>query len=181
VKFKPGKAVGLDLTVLLQDWIGVRVGVPVYIDPVAISIAVGVPMKFVFADGKLAIGGLDDLFAIRVKRFTPSFDQEADNALNAFAFNNNINQTTSRGYLRFSAYGIYQNDPKTAIVGRIGITVDDFSAGKNDRGHGGETVFIRGGVEYTVRRWADLGASAGWDDLSNLKTFAPQIYAAIRI
>ena len=34
--FHAGKAVGLDVTVLLQNWLGVRVGVPVYIDPVAI-------------------------------------------------------------------------------------------------------------------------------------------------
>src|SRR5439155_11532013 len=41
-----GKAVGLDLTVLLADWIGVRVGVPVYLKPVAASLTIGVPLKF---------------------------------------------------------------------------------------------------------------------------------------
>ena len=41
VGFHPGKAVGLDVTVLLQDWIAVRLGVPVYIDPVAVSLERG--------------------------------------------------------------------------------------------------------------------------------------------
>ena len=35
--FHPGKAVGVDVTVLLQNWLAVRVGVPVYIDPVAVG------------------------------------------------------------------------------------------------------------------------------------------------
>src|SRR5260221_7462956 len=30
-----GKAFGIDVTVLLQNWLAVKVGVPVYIDPVA--------------------------------------------------------------------------------------------------------------------------------------------------
>jgi len=72
VALHSGKAVGLDVTVMLQDWIGVQLGVPVYISPLAISIAVGAPIKFTFAD-KFAIGGLDDLLNIRVKKFAPSF------------------------------------------------------------------------------------------------------------
>jgi len=68
-KFHPGKAVGLDVTVLMQEWIGLKIGVPVYIDPVAIALTLGAPMKFRFGDGKLALGGLDDLVNIRIYRF----------------------------------------------------------------------------------------------------------------
>lgn len=180
IKFKPGKAVGLDVTVLLQDWIGIKVGVPVYIDPVAVGITLGVPLKFVFAD-KLAIGGLDDLLSIKVKKFAPSFYQEAENARAAYEINNMTSTTASRGTLRFSGYGEYQQDQHLAIIARIGFALDDFSGGKNASGHGGTTVYIRGGFQYAVKRYLDLGASIGWDNLADLGTFAPAGYLAIRI
>src|SRR5690606_23656890 len=78
--FHPGKAVGLDVTVLVQNWLGLRLGVPVYIDPVGVSIALGAPMRFVFAD-RLSITALEDFVSIRVKDFAPSFYQESTNAV----------------------------------------------------------------------------------------------------
>src|SRR5262249_40730440 len=67
-----GKAVGLDITVLLQNWIAVRVGVPVYISPVAVSLQLGAPLKFQLFDN-LAIGGMDDFLNIKLSRFAPNF------------------------------------------------------------------------------------------------------------
>src|SRR5215831_4385647 len=66
--FHPGKAVGLDVTYLIQDWLGVQVGVPMYISPFALSLTIGVPIKFSFGD-KFAVGGLDDFLNIRLDRF----------------------------------------------------------------------------------------------------------------
>jgi hypothetical protein len=180
IKFKPGKAVGLDVTVLLQDWIGVRVGVPIYIDPVAVSITLGVPMKFTFGD-KLALGAFDDLLNIRVKNFAPSFYQEAENARSAFEINNMTSTTASHGTLRFAGYGEYQQDKHLAIIARLGFELDDFSGSKNNTGHGGTTVFVRGGLQYAVKRYFDLGASIGWDDLAKLGSVSPALFAAVRI
>ena len=64
---------------LLQDWIGVQVGVPIYISPLAVSLTLGAPIKFTFGD-KFAIGGLDDLLNIRLTKFAPTFYQELQNA-----------------------------------------------------------------------------------------------------
>ena len=173
-----GKAVGLDLTVLLANWIGVRVGVPVYIQPLAISLQLGVPLKFTFGD-KFALGGLDDLLSIRLKRFPPSFYQEAFNAEGAAA--DKTNSTQSRGDLRFSFYGIYQHRKNVAFIGRFGIDEVDFSSNQNNNGFGGVTTFLRGGVDWTPRRYVDLGISVGFDDLGHGGTFGPQGYLAFRI
>lgn len=180
LKFKPGKAVGLDVTVLIQDWIGVKVGVPIYIDPVATSIALGVPLKFVIND-KLALGGMDDFINIKVHKFAPSYYQEAANARAAFEINNMTNTTTSNGTLRFSGYGIYQQSRELAIRADFGFELDDFSGSKNTTGHGGTQVFIRGGFLYSPRRWVDLGLSVGWDDLATAGAFAPQGHLTFRI
>jgi len=177
--FHPGKAVGLDVTVMLQDWIGVQVGVPIYISPLAVSLTLGAPMKFTFAD-KFAIGGLDDLLNIRLSRFAPTFYQEQQNATNAN--DTMINTIKSQGELRVSVFGIYQYQPNLAIIGRTGIQMEDFASGKTD-GCNGEclTTFIYAGFNYSPRRYLDLGLSIGFDDLAHGGSFAPAGFLAFRI
>ncbi len=179
--FHPGKAVGLDVTYMLQKWVGVKVGVPVYVQPVAVSIAIGVPMKFQLSD-KVALGGMDDLLNIKVSKFAPSFYSEQANAIAV------QNQTTttqqSDGHLRLSAYGIYQYHPDTAIVGRFGIDTDFGAGGGTMAGtssSGGTATFLRGGVDYTPRRYFDIGGSLGFDDLGHIGSFGPALYVAVRI
>jgi hypothetical protein len=173
-----GKAVGLDVTVLLQDWIAIKVGVPIYIDPVAVSLTIGVPIKFTFGD-KFAIGGLDDLLSIKLHRFPPSFYQEVDNAVSAQQ--DTTSTTQSKGDLRISVYGIYQQQKNLAIIGRFGFDEQDFSGENNDNGYGGVQTFLRGGFDYSPRRWCDLGLSIGFDDLAHGGTFGPAGYVALRI
>jgi len=182
----PGKAVGLDVTILLQDWIGLRIGVPVYIDPVAVGITLGAPMKFRFADGKLAFGGLDDFINIALPfgaEFAPSLTQESTNAL--FAFYDTNGTPPSRGSLRFSGFAVYQKDPKLAFIGRAGVILDNFTstrtADARGFGYGGAATFIRAGLQYTLKGKLDLGASVGWDDLSKIGGFAPAGYLSVRI
>ena len=175
-KFHPGKAVGLDVTVLLQNWVGVRLGVPVYVNPLAVSLSLGAPMKFVFTD-KFAIGGLDDLLSIRIKRFVPSFYQEAQNAGNKLA--DDIGTTLSRGAVRISAYAVYQYQPKLALIGRAGLNFEDFGSGKTNIGD--TTSFIRAGLSYTPKKYLDVGGSLGFDDLAHNGSFAPAFYLAVRI
>ena len=181
VGFHPGKAVGLDVTILLKDWIAVRIGVPVYIDPVAVGLQLGAPLKFVLSD-KLAIGGMDDLLTIKLHRFAPSFYQEAMNAQTAYA--DSIGTTASVGTMRFSGYGIYQYQPKLALSGRFGIDTDLGSGGGGGAGTSSTkapTTFIRAGFNYSPRRYLDLGLSLGWDDLSVLGSFGPAGFLAVRI
>jgi hypothetical protein len=179
--FHAGKAVGLDVTVLLENWIGVRVGVPVYVQPVAIAVALGAPIKFQLSD-KVAVGGLDDVVELTIKRFAPSFYTEGDNALGAF--NDTTTTQQSRGHIRIAAYGIYQYQPNTALIGRFGIDNDLGGAGgtmAGTEGTGGTATFLRAGVQWTPRRYCDLGGSIGFDDLAHLGTFGPALYLALRI
>lgn len=181
IGFHPGKAVGLDVTVLLQNWLAVRVGVPVYIDPVAVGLQLGAPLKFFLSD-KLAIGGMDDFLTLKIAKFAPTFYQEAQNAANAAAYDSNT--TLSRGELRFTAFGVYQHTPKMALIGRFGVITDLGGGGGGGAGASGDTEarsFIRAGFQYSPRKYLDLGLSIGFDDLSALGSFAPAGLLAVRI
>ena len=172
-----GKAFGVDLTVLLQNWLAVRVGVPFYVSPVAFSLQLAAPIKFTFGD-KWAIGGLDDLLNIRLKRFAPQFYQELDNAVAASQTCDTCNQTVqSNGHLRFSGYVDYQYRKDLAFIGKGGIDSDlgtsSASGGAGTGENSGLVTFIRAGFQYSPRHYFDIGGSLGWDDLSTLGSFGP--------
>jgi hypothetical protein len=176
-KFHAGKAVGLDVTVLVQNWLGLRVGVPVYVDPIAVGLTLGAPFKFTFFD-KLSISGLDDLVNIKLTKFMPNFYYQSTNAAYAAAYDSHTAQQA--GYLNFAFTATYQNDARTAFLLHAGVRLDDFSSTKTDAG-GGSTTFLRVGIERTVKQFFDVGGSLGFDDLAHGGTFGPQVYAAVRI
>lgn len=179
-KFHAGKTAGVDVTVLLTNFVGVRVGLPVYFDPFAMSFAAGAPMKFRF--GKFALGGLEDVLNIRIKKFAPRYDYEEFNQVQAALLDSNTE--TSRGFIRFSGYGEYQYKPNLAIIGRIGVESDLGSGGSNGLGTGGSsdtTTFIRGGIQFSPKKFLDLGAFAGFEDLSRTGSFGLTGFLAVRI
>lgn len=174
-----GKAVGFDVTVLLENWVGIRVGVPFYIKPVAASLALGVPLRFRLNE-KFTVGGMDDFLNIKLAKFAPSFYHEADNAQSVQ--NQDTMTTQSRGQLRISGYGIMQHDRKTAFVGRIGFQLEDFTATRTQSNAGGGIAyFVRAAVQYSPRKWLDVGASLGFDDLATIGSFGPSLLLAARI
>jgi hypothetical protein len=181
--FHPGKAVGVEVTVLLKEWVGVRVGVPMYIDPFAMGLELGAPMKWQLAGGKYAIGALDDLFAVRLSRFVPSFEQEKPNADAAAQTRpGGSNTLQSRGELRFSAYGSMQYGPKTALLGRTGFAVRDFSTTATAvLDNSGLRYFLRAGVQHTPRKHLDVAFSIGFEDLGDPGTFGPAVLVAFRL
>ncbi|HWO18529.1 MAG TPA: hypothetical protein VNO30_07120 [Kofleriaceae bacterium] len=184
IGFHPGKAVGLDLTVMVvKNWLAVRAGIPVYINPLALGLTLGAPMKWQFADGKYALGALDDLLNIRLYRFLPSFYQEAANASGAFGTGEMGNNTIqSRGSLRFAGYGVMQYQPKLAFIARLGVTLEDFATTRSQAGdNSGLRSFIRAGLQYSVRKYLDLGLSVGFDDLARAGSFGPAGLLAFRI
>lgn len=179
--FHVGKAAGLDVTVLLQNWLAVKVGVPVYFDPLATSFQAGAPMKFVFGN-KLAIGGLEDIVNIRISEFAPSLESEQQNAVSSANKTNNTQQ--SRGQIRFSGFVEYQQSAKTAIIGRGGVETDLGGGGGNGPGTssgGGTRTFLRAGVQHSPKKNLDVGAGIGFEDLSDLGSFAFAVSLAFRI
>jgi hypothetical protein len=176
-----GKAIGLDATYLIQDWIGVRLGVPLYLDPVAVSLSLGAPLKFRFAD-KFAVGGFDDLLNIRLSKFAPDFYQEYYNAVAAQGVKTNTTQ--SNGHLRFAIYGEYQAKENLAVIVRAGIDTTLGSGGGSVAGTtmtGGTATFLRAGVQLTPRKFIDVGGSLGFDDLAHLGSFTPLLFLNVRI
>lgn len=181
-----GKAVGLDVTYLIKDWIGVKVGVPVYIDPLAVGLQIGVPMKFIFAE-KFSLGALDDLLEVDISdKFAPSLYSEQQNAEQAFSISSGQNNVNSRGALRFSIYGSYQQSPKLALLGRIGQRLEDFSLGSGgtpgaSSSIDGPITYIRVGLLYSVMKSLDVGGSIGFESLAEPGTFGPQAFINFRI
>lgn len=183
--FHPGKAIGLDVQYLVRDFVGVKVGVPVWIyrpeggGAPAIGLTIGTPIKFRFGK-KLALGGLDDLLAIKITQFAPTFEHEYLNAYRAAL--DDLNTGTPRGFIRFAGYAVYQQSPKLALIGRVGITFEDFVSTKtqSDRA-GGSATHLRAGIEYAVKKYLDVGVSAGFEDLSALGTFGLTSLLAFRI
>jgi hypothetical protein len=170
--FNAGKAVGPDVTVLVQNFIAIKVGLPIYLDPVAVGLTLAAPIKFTFFD-KLAIGGLDDLLEIRLHKFMPSFGSQLENDVNAGYIANNT--VTSKGALRFSGYVTYQYEPRLALFGRLSVINRNFDSIQND-------VLLVGGLQYSPRRYVDVGASVGWQDLTvPSQTFGLNLFAALRI
>jgi hypothetical protein len=181
--YHEGKAVGLDVTYLLLNWVGVRLGIPFYLSPVAASLQIGAPLKFVFGD-KFAIGGMDDLLNIKLAKFAPSFYYEYDNAQAAQAIQSMVNPVEPAGYLRLTVFGIYQVDKQLAILGRFGLQYALGGNGASTAGAGqpsASTAFVRAGVEYTLKKYLDLGGTLGFDDLSQGGSFGPQFFVAFRI
>ena len=179
--FHAGKAAGLEVTVLLTNWLAVKAGVPVYFDPFALSFAAGAPMKFIINE-KLALGGLEDVINIRIHEFPPSFNQELFNAQGAYNKMNNTEQ--SRGILRFSGFAEYQQSPKLALLGRIGIESDLGAGGGGAAGSttgSATTTFLRGGLLFTPKKFLDVGGTLGFDDLSTYRSFAFAGFLAVRI
>ncbi len=183
VTFQAGKAGGIDVTVLITNWLGVKAGIPMYLDPFAMSFAAGAPMKFIFE--KFALGGLDDVLNITLPvgaEFPPSFYQEGANAV--AAENDETGSQQSRGTLRFAGYGVYQHKPNLALIGRLGIENDlggGGGAGPGTGSGGGTTTFIRAGVQLTPKKFVDVGGSLGFDDLSAAGSFGLAGFLALRI
>lgn len=180
--FHSGKAFGIDVTVLIQSWLAVKIGVPYYITGNAFGLQLGAPMKFTFGD-KFSVGGLDDLLNIRISKFAPSLTNEEENAIQVQ--NDKINTQQSNGHLRFSFYGEYQQSDKLAFIGRIGIDTDlgvtSGGGGAGTNSASGSATFIRAGLQFSPRRYFDAGINIGWDDLARLGSFGPQGFLALRI
>ena len=170
--YNVGKAAGFDVTYLVNSWIGASIGVPIYLDPVATSISIGAPIRFRFGP-KVTVGGLGDLLDIRVSKFVPSFYSEYANEGLAEAYRTNTTKPT--GNLRFAGYGIYQQKPNLALYGRIGVTARDFSSLDL-------LYLLRAGLSFSPKRFIDLGASVGFDDLALPgRTFGFEASATFRI
>jgi hypothetical protein len=170
--FNTGKAFGIDVTYLVFDWLAAHVTVPVYVDPFAMGLTLGAPMKFRFQD-KFAIVLLDDFIDIRLNRYVPSLINERTNE--ALREADETNTSTPRGNLYLRVGGVYQQSPQLAVKANLTQTLQDF--GDNDNPTGAEIV-----GQYSPNSSMDLIGRAGIDAFDRAdSTFSILLADAYRI
>lgn len=153
--FNPGKSLGFDGTFLVFDWLAIQAAVPMYLDPFAIGLRLGAPIKFKLTRN-FAIGGLHDLVDFKLKAFVPSLDRENFNE--AFAALVASNSKTDDGNLRIQGYGVYQHSPKLAFTGEFGARFADF-----DSFDAAYPLWFT--AQYSVGRNFDIAGTAGFENL----------------
>jgi hypothetical protein len=170
--FNPGKSIGVDATVLVMDWVAVQVGVPVYLDPVAVGLTLGAPMKFRLTKN-FAVGGLHDLVDIKLKGFVPSLDNEGANEVNAALVD--TNSITDDGNIRIQGYGTYQHTPTLAITGEFGVRLADFA--------GDDAAYpLRFTAQYSPANAFDVAGTLGFENLDEAShSFGVFVAARLRL
>jgi hypothetical protein len=173
--FNTGKAFGLDVTYLVYDWLGAHVTLPFYVDPFAMGVTLGAPMKFRFGEeGKgWAIVALDDFLEIPIVKFAPSLVSERTNEL--FVDAENSGDVDPKGNLHLRAGIIKQFSPQMALKGNLVQTFRDF--GDNDNPTGIEAM-----IQYSPTKDLDVAGRLGIDALDQASsTTGLVIMAAYRI
>ncbi len=161
VRFNTGKAVAIDVTYLATDWIAPRLTVPMYVDPFAVGLEIGAPVKFRFGD-RFAVVGFEQVvgFKLMNNRFLPDVRREKVNEAAVDELDENTIQ--SDGYFRLDGGVLYQLAPNLVVSGRFGVTFDDFSGAD-------AATSLRALVQLTPIRALDLIGEAGWDRLDEYR------------
>jgi hypothetical protein len=173
IGFATGKALGLDVSYLVFDWMAARVTFPVYVDPFAVGLTFGAPMKFRIGD-RLAVVAVDDFLDVRLKEFIPSL---RDERLNVGWASDAIATRTIRpdANLHFRVGAIYQIAPDLAVRGNIGVSFLDMS--DDDA-----PTHLEGLIQYSPMPQLDVIGRAGWTALDQpTETFGLMVAAAYRI
>ena len=170
--FSAGKAIAIDAVYLIKDFVGVQLSVPILLDPFAMGVTLGVPLKFQFGD-RFALFGGRDLVSFKIAKFVPDVNNAlANQGLIAL---HESNTTLPKGDIRVIGGFIYQLKPKMALSGEIGIIATDF--GTTDA-----PVVLRGTLTYSMSNKIDVGARAGFGDLGEATHSAGiALFAALRI
>jgi hypothetical protein len=172
VKFNTGKSLGLDVTYLVRSWLGVRVALPFYMDPFAMGVTIGAPMKFRLGK-KFAFGGMGDFLSIKIHNFVPSTTDERVNDVNTYLVDSN--SATSDGSLRFSGFATYQAKPNIAVGGMVGWVYEDF-----DDTEVPYSLHVK--AQYSTSNKLDFGGVFGFGDLSDARnSIQLNVYGQLRI
>jgi len=182
-KFNTGKAFGLDVTYLAQDFIAAHVTVPVYVDPVAVAITLGAPLKYRFANDKIAIVALDDLLDIKIATFIPSLTNEQLNEARVASDMTGTVQAQALIHLRAGVQ--VQLQPKLMVGGQFVQTIPaggDSSGGNPGAGVIDESkTLLEGFGQLSPSPRFDVWGRIGWGALDDLGSFGLTFGAQFRI
>lgn len=171
--FTSGKALSLEVRYLVFEWLAAQAGVPMLLDPYAMGITLGVPMKFRFGDN-VAITFGQDLVSLRLWRFVPVVSDPLYTQTELVAPESN-NTVLPLGDLRLVGGIVYQLDPTLTLIGETGLIATDFARSK-----GG--VPLLGTLVYSPLRRLDLAARIGFFNLERAtQNFALTVSLALRL
>ena len=169
--FTTGKSLAVDATYVIKDYLGVRLSVPILLDPFALGITLGAPMQFNFGKLRFALG--HDLLSIKVEKFVPDVGNALATAGLVAAHSSNT--TMPAGDIRVLARVSYQHKPNMAFGGESGLIASDFST--DDAG-----VPLHFFMVYSSSNKIDLGGRVGFGNLDNaMDHLGVSLFAALRI
>jgi hypothetical protein len=154
--FHTGKAFAVDVSYLVFDWLAASLTLPFYVDPFAMGVTLGAPMKFRFGD-TFAIVALDDILDIRVAKFIPDLTSQSANAVLVESYRTNTLRSRANLHLRVGA--IVQMSPELAIRGNLSQSYINFDKDRDPTG-----LEVLG--QYSLRPEMDLIGRLGFDDLA---------------
>ncbi|MBL4634865.1 MAG: hypothetical protein JKY56_13415 [Kofleriaceae bacterium] len=169
--FSTGKAVALEGQYLIKNFLAVQIAVPVYLDPLAVGLVLGVPMRFQFFD-KLRLDIGRDFLGIKLHEFLPSIEnaRQNDRFIGNLANNTIIPQYT----IKTSVIGTYQHTDATALNAELGVQFDDSESAA--------TTLMHVGVLHSTSNKFDLGARIGAVDMASFTdSFALRLFLRVRI
>lgn len=170
--FNTGKAFGVDVSYLVFDWMAAKITLPFYVDPFAMGVTLGAPMKFRIGD-RFAIVALDDFLDIRTSRFIPSLKSEWENE--ALVAADEVGTILPNGNIHLRVGAIFQQSPQLAVRGNITQTLEDF--GDDDNPTGVELI-----GQYSINEDFVLAGRAGIDALDqSSSTFGILVFGQYRI
>jgi hypothetical protein len=170
--FEVGKAVSIDAQYLFTDNISAQLSIPMFLDPFALGVVLGAPMKFTFFDSFSLVFG-QDLISIKVHEFFPSIDNAAANA-GAIALRES-NTTVPLWLGNASLRAIYQMNDKMALDAQFGTIFDDTATTES-------SVQFNVGVLHAHTNKLDFGARLGATDLSLfVESLSINLFANLRI
>ncbi len=169
--FVTGKAVAVDGLYLLTDFLAAQLSVPLYLDPLAIGVTFGAPLRFRF--GNWALIGGHDLLSVKLVKFIPELDDAARNETMA---SQEESGTLLPDYaLRLLGGVIYQLRANLALVGEIGV--ETFDENEED-----ELVPLSARLVYSSSNQLDLAAQLGARDLGDVgDTFGLTLVVTLRL
>lgn len=167
-----GRTVAIEGQYRIFDWLAAQLSVPVLLDPVAVGVFLGAPMKFRIGD-KAALFFGRDLLSFRIHGFVPEVEDPLLTAARADA--RDINTVLPRGDIRLIGGAIYQLEPNLAFTAELGLVAADFAL--TDAG-----VPLRAALVYSTSNKVDLGARLGWTNLDQAgESFGAAVFATFRL
>lgn len=167
-----GKTFSIDAGYQLNDWASVRVSIPILVDPFAMGVRIGVPLRFKITK-KLAIVGGHDLISFKLSKFVP--DVARPTATAALVAEDMRGTTLPAGDWRLLGGIIYQWKRNVAFLADIGVIAPDFSLDD-------QPVPAHLGVQVSSSWRLDYGVRLGCENLDEARnTFNLALFAAFRI